>query len=146
MQRELDLDAPIGAPDLDSIQNGGHQIGDRAGESGAREASVAPPQRRKPANGRPGKRGVSAKNGQSVFVGNLAWAATTDDIRDLFGRYGIVNEATIVTDRRDGRSRGFGFVDMAHPAATTAVDALNGTSLHGRDLKVRLARPRATRS
>ena len=146
MQRQLDLDAPIGSPDLDSINSGGHQIGDGAGNAGTREVSAAPSQRRKPASGRPGKRGVSAKNGQSVFVGNLAWAATTDDIRDLFGRYGTVNEATIVTDRRDGRSRGFGFVDMAHPAATTAVDALNGTSLHGRDLKVRLARPRATRS
>lgn len=145
MQRQLELNGPIGAPDLDSIHSGGLRVGKPAHDDGARTV-MAPGHHSRPSGGPNGGRGSSPRTTQSIFVGNLPWAATAGDITDLFGGYGTVREATIVTDRRDGRSRGFGFVEMSQPGADTAVAALNGTSLHGRDLKVRLARPRAVRS
>jgi RNA recognition motif-containing protein len=78
---------------------------------------------------------------ESVYVANLPWGATTDDIRALFGRHGHVHEVTIITDRRTGRSKGFGFVAMPEPAAKSAIGALNGATMEGRDLTVRVARP-----
>jgi RNA recognition motif-containing protein len=81
-----------------------------------------------------------------VYVANLPWAATADEVRSLFGRYGDVHQTAIVTDRRTGRSRGFGFVDMPTPAARAAVDALHGFSLGGRELTVKLAEPKRRRA
>ena len=81
----------------------------------------------------------------SLYVANLPWRTTSDDMRTLFGRFGDVSGSTIITDRRTGRSRGFGFVDMAASAAQTAIDALDGSSLDGRNLKVSTARPRRGR-
>jgi RNA recognition motif-containing protein len=78
-------------------------------------------------------------------VANLPWGATAEDMETLFGRYGEVHQATIITDRRTGRSKGFGFVDMSRPAACSAIDALHGSKLGGRDLTVRPARPRPHR-
>ncbi len=83
--------------------------------------------------------------GQSVYVANLPFGATAEDIQGLFGRYGEVHQATIITDRRTGRSKGFGFVDMPRPDARTAVEALHGSKLDGRDLTVSFARPRRSR-
>ena len=60
----------------------------------------------------------------------------------IFGKYGKVHQTTIITDRRTGRSRGFGFVDMPQPEADTAIAALHGATLDGRDLTVRFAKPR----
>ncbi len=80
-------------------------------------------------------------NSESVYVANLPWGATADDIRALFGRHGHVDDVTIITDRRTGRSKGFGFVAMPAPAAKSAVGALNGATMDGRDLTVRVARP-----
>jgi len=81
----------------------------------------------------------------SLYVANLPWRTTSDDMRKLFGRFGEVHNSTVIVDRRTGRSRGFGFVDMAVSAAHAAIEALNGSMLGGRDLKVRAARPRRSR-
>jgi RNA recognition motif-containing protein len=78
-------------------------------------------------------------------VANLPWRTTADDMRTLVGRFGDVSESTIITDRRTGRSRGFGFVDMTVRAAQAAISALDGSNLDGRDLKVSAARPRRSR-
>jgi RNA recognition motif-containing protein len=78
-------------------------------------------------------------------VANLPWSATAAEVHDLFARHGNVFDTTIITDRRTGRSRGFGFVDMPDGEAGGAIDALQGSSLGGRDLTVRRARPRRGR-
>ena len=83
--------------------------------------------------------------GQSIYVANLPWKASEEDVEALFGRFGEVHQATIIIDRRTGRSKGFGFVDMPRQAATTAIEELNGSKMGGRDLKVRSARPRHKR-
>ena len=81
-----------------------------------------------------------------IFVGNLAFTTTEDDVRDLFAAYGTVDTTRIMTDRETGRSRGFGFVEMPDSrAAQRAIEALNGTSLGGRALTVNEARPREPR-
>jgi cold-inducible RNA-binding protein len=78
-----------------------------------------------------------------IFVGNLDWALTEDELERLFEPYGIVNRTQIATRRDSGRSRGFGFVDMPNATeAQAAIEALNGTSLGGRTLTVNEARPR----
>jgi RNA recognition motif-containing protein len=79
-----------------------------------------------------------------VFVGNLPWTATDSDIRDLFSRHGSVQNATVITDRRSGRSKGFGFVEMSHVDAREAIDALRGSTMGGRSLNVRFAEPRGS--
>ena len=82
----------------------------------------------------------------NIFVGNLAFTATEQDLRQLFEPYGTVDTVRIMHDRETGRSRGFGFVEMPDTrAAQTAMDALNGTSLAGRTLTVNEARPREPR-
>ncbi len=60
----------------------------------------------------------------------------------MFGRFGEVRQATLISDRRSGRSKGFGFVDMPESAAKAAIKELNGSHLDGRDLTVRFAKPR----
>ena len=82
----------------------------------------------------------------NIFVGNLAFTTTEQDLRQLFEPYGSVETIRIMTDRETGRSRGFGFVEMPdNRAAQTAMDALNGTSLAGRTLTVNETRPREPR-
>src|SRR5919198_723091 len=82
----------------------------------------------------------------NIFVGNLAFTTTEQDLRQLFEPYGTVDTVRIMTDRETGRARGFGFVEMPDShAAQTAIDALNGTSLAGRALTVNAARPREPR-
>ena len=81
-----------------------------------------------------------------IFVGNLAFTTTEQDLRQLFEPSGSVETIRIMTDRETGRSRGFGFVEMPdNGAAQTAIDALNGASLGGRNLTVNIARPREDR-
>ena len=137
MQQDLDLRVPIVAPRLDAIHNGGHRIGDPAPQRTRPDVAPARPADR---SGRPPRHATN--NDDSVYVSNLPWDATSDDIRELFGRYGKVHETTIITDRRTGRSKGFGFVDMPRPEAESAIEALHGSMLNGRDLTVRFARPR----
>lgn len=77
-----------------------------------------------------------------LFVGSLAWATTSDELRDVFAKAGQVVEANVVMDKQTGKSRGFGFVEMANDAdAKKAVDTLNGTDLGGRKIFVSEARP-----
>ena len=78
-----------------------------------------------------------------IFVGNLAWSTTEDELSQLFESYGEVERVQIVTDRETGRSRGFGFVEMPQlTEANAAIEGLNGTSLGGRTLNVNEARRR----
>ena len=80
----------------------------------------------------------------NIYVGNLAFDLTEDDLRQTFESYGQVESVTIVKDKYSGQSRGFGFVEMpAKAEATTAINELNGKELKGRDLNVNEARPRA---
>ncbi len=81
-----------------------------------------------------------------LYVGNLSFDTTSDDLNELFGQSGTVTSASIVTDRDTGRSRGFGFVEMSDAAdGRQAIQDLNGTDLHGRDLTVNEARPKEQR-
>lgn len=83
--------------------------------------------------------------GNRLFVGNLSFNATSDGLRTAFAVHGDVTEASVITDRETGRSRGFGFVTMATPsAAQAAITALNGTSLDGRPLRVNEAETRSS--
>ncbi len=83
---------------------------------------------------------------KSIYVGNLPWSATEDQVRNLFSQYGTVNSVNLVSDRETGRARGFGFVEMAAADAASAIQALNGSSMDGRSLKVNEAQPKAPRS
>ena len=82
----------------------------------------------------------------NIFVGNLAWTTTEEDLAQLFEPFGIVEQARIATDRDTGRSRGFGFVEMPDDTeAQAAIDELHGSSIGGRPLTVNEARPREER-
>ena len=82
-----------------------------------------------------------------LFVGNISFNTTENDLQDTFGAHGTVTEATLMMDRSTGRPRGFGFVTMStNEEAQKAVEAMNGTSLDGRALTVNIARPREERS
>ena len=81
-----------------------------------------------------------------LYVGNLSFQTTSDDLRDHFAQIGNVESAQVVEDRMTGRSRGFGFVEMTSPEeAAAAIDQLNGKEFGGRNLTVNEARPRADR-
>ena len=82
---------------------------------------------------------------KSIYVGNLPWSATEDEIRNLFATYGSVNSVNLITDRETGRARGFGFVEMPAEDAAAAIQGLEGTSLDGRPLRINEAQPRAPR-
>jgi cold-inducible RNA-binding protein len=82
-----------------------------------------------------------------LFVGNLSFNTTENDLQDTFAAHGTVVEANLMTDRTSGRPRGFGFVTMSTPEeAKKAIDALNGALLDGRNLTVNEARPKEERS
>src|SRR5947209_11110591 len=89
----------------------------------------------------PARKGFEmAKN---IFVGNLVWECSADDLLALFQEHGAVARAQVITDRETGRSRGFGFVEMENDAdAQKAIDALNGREFNGRALTVNEARER----
>jgi RNA recognition motif-containing protein len=77
-----------------------------------------------------------------LFIGSLSFSTSTERLRETFARVGTVESASVVTDRDTGRSRGFGFVEMATTEdANEAVARLNGTELDGRRIKVELAKP-----
>ncbi len=81
----------------------------------------------------------------NIYVGNLPFSATDADLRTLFAGYGDVISASVITDRETGRSRGFGFVDLADEGAARAIEELNGSDMDGRQLTVNQARPRSSR-
>jgi len=162
MQENLKLQVPIGEPRLDALEfeapRNGKPVRDRprreapAGRE-ARSGKQAPngrpvprPEREAP-NGRAAARSEqqtppATDEGESVYIANLPWEATAEDIGELFSNYGEVHQTTIIIDRRTGRSKGFGFVDMPRPAARSAIEALHGSMLDGRDITVRFAQPR----
>jgi RNA recognition motif-containing protein len=72
---------------------------------------------------------------KKLYVGNLAWAVTDEDLQSLFSEYGSVASAAVITDRETGRSRGFGFVEL-EDGADAAIEALNGQDYKGRALRV----------
>ncbi|MFO7802942.1 MAG: RNA-binding protein [Desulfovermiculus sp.] len=79
---------------------------------------------------------------KKMYVGNLAFQSTEDDIQELFSQFGEVKSVNLITDRETGRSRGFAFVEMPESEADAAMQSLDGTSFEGRNLKVNEARPR----
>jgi RNA recognition motif-containing protein len=83
---------------------------------------------------------------KNIYVGNLVWDATADDLLALFQEHGQVTRAQVITDRETGRSRGFGFVEMENAAeAQKAIEAMNGFDYKGRALTANEARPREER-
>lgn len=82
----------------------------------------------------------------SIYVGNLSYQVTEEDITSVFSEYGTVKRVQLPTDRETGRPRGFGFVEMSSDAEEqAAIDALDGAEWMGRDLKVNKAKPREER-
>jgi RNA recognition motif-containing protein len=79
---------------------------------------------------------------KKIYVGNLPFSATEDQLRQLFGQHGNVEGVSLITDRTTGQPRGFGFVEMSPSDADKAIQAINGQSLDGRTLNVNEARPR----
>lgn len=150
MQGNLDLELPIEHPRPEKLAEG--ETSDRSApqsrsSEGARPEARIESQRSsrtqvkdKPRNKRPKHKKPSTPGGamQSVYVGNLPWKATGDDLRAMFQKFGTVNSAAVKMDRR-GRSKGVGFVEMPRSAASSAVHAINGRKMSGRPLKVRFA-------
>ncbi len=82
----------------------------------------------------------------NIYCGNISYRMTEDDLRELFGEYGNVDDANVIIDRDTGRSKGFGFVEMANDSeANAAIKALDGQENGGRQLRVNEARPREPR-
>jgi RNA recognition motif-containing protein len=83
---------------------------------------------------------------KNIYVGNLPWSSTEDEVRAAFEAYGQVSSVKLIEDRETGRPRGFGFVEMdADSAALEAIEALDGKEFDGRNIKVNEAKPRAER-
>jgi cold-inducible RNA-binding protein len=80
---------------------------------------------------------------KKLFVGSLPWAVNDESLKQAFTAYGKVVSATVVVDRRSGRSKGFGFVEMENDSeANAAIEALNGSELNGRNIVVNEAKPK----
>ncbi|MBD67461.1 MAG: RNA-binding protein [Candidatus Neomarinimicrobiota bacterium] len=82
----------------------------------------------------------------NIYVGNLSFQLSEDDLNSAFGEYGQVDSAKIITDRETGRSKGFGFIEMPNQEeAEKAIEGLNGKELEGRAVKVNESKPREDR-
>ena len=79
---------------------------------------------------------------KKLYIGNLPFTATEDEIKELFGAHGTVHSVALINDRETGRPRGFGFIEMEDEEAGAAISALEGTDFGGRSLRVNEARPR----
>lgn len=77
---------------------------------------------------------------KTIYVGNLPFSATEDDVRNLFSQYGTIHSVKMITDRETGKPRGFGFVEIEQDGANAAIEALNGTEFQGRNLRINEAR------
>ncbi|MFL2715491.1 MAG: RNA recognition motif domain-containing protein [Gammaproteobacteria bacterium] len=77
----------------------------------------------------------------NIYVGNISWGLSDQDLENVFAEYGTVTSAKIITDRMTNRSRGFGFVEMSD-GGEAAIEALNGTEVDGRELVVNESRPK----
>jgi len=85
--------------------------------------------------------------GKKLYVGNLSYSTTSEDLQELFSQVGTCESAQVISDRDTGRSRGFGFVEMSNASeAEQAIGSLNGRDLQGRELTVSEARERQRRS
>lgn len=82
---------------------------------------------------------------KSIYVGNLPWSATEEEVQGLFATHGKVLSVKLIADRETGRARGFGFVEMEDADAAVAIEALDNSSYGGRTLRVNEARPREPR-
>ncbi|BCS90024.1 RNA recognition motif domain-containing protein [Pseudodesulfovibrio sediminis] len=82
---------------------------------------------------------------KNIYVGNLPWSSTEEDVRAAFEVYGEVISVKLINDRETGRPRGFGFVEMEDQGALEAIESLDGSDFGGRNLKVNEARPRPER-
>jgi RNA recognition motif-containing protein len=82
---------------------------------------------------------------KTIYVGNINYNASADELKELFSQYGEVLSAKIINDRETGRSKGFGFIDM-ESGAETAIEELDGKEFQGRRLRVNEARPREARA
>lgn len=82
---------------------------------------------------------------KSIYVGNIPFGATEDEIRNMFAQYGEVQSIKFINDRETGRFRGFGFVEMNEEDAKAAITALNGAQVGGRSLRINEAQERGTR-
>lgn len=82
---------------------------------------------------------------KKLFVGNLSFQTTEDDLRSEFEQFGAVESVAIITDRDTGRSKGFGFVEMSEEDANKAISAMSGKELNGRVLTVNEAKPMVKR-
>ena len=81
----------------------------------------------------------------NIYVGNLPFSTTSQDLEALFAEYGTVDSASVISDRETGRSRGFGFVEMDGETGARAIEELDGREYGGRNLRVNEARPREDR-
>ena len=82
-----------------------------------------------------------------IYVGNLSFNITEDELREVFAEYGEVSSVTLITDKHIGQSKGFGFIGMpVRSEAQAAIQSLDGHSVNGRDIKVNQARPRIRRT
>jgi len=79
---------------------------------------------------------------KKLYVGNLPFSATDDEVTEMFGQHGTVHSVALINDRETGRPRGFGFVEMDDDAATAAIQALDGQEMGGRALRVNEAQDR----
>ena len=77
---------------------------------------------------------------KTIYVGNLPFSATEEDVRNLFAQYGTIHSVKMITDRETGKPRGFGFVEIEQDGASAAIEALNGAEFQGRNLRVNEAR------
>lgn len=82
---------------------------------------------------------------KNIYVGNLPWSATEEEVRNAFAAYGEVLSVKLIEDRETGRPRGFGFVEMEDQGALEAIENLDGSDFGGRNIKVNEARPRPQR-
>jgi superfamily II DNA/RNA helicase len=147
MQGNLDLEIPIEHPRTENLAEG--EGSSRSSQRPApreddrpRTKAKTEPQRaeqvratKKPKHKKPATPGGAM---QSIYIGNLPWKTTGDDLRAMFQKFGTVNNAVVKMDRR-GRSKGVGFVEMPRSAASSAVHSINGSNVSGRPLKVRFA-------
>ncbi|MBK6910219.1 MAG: RNA-binding protein [bacterium] len=81
-----------------------------------------------------------------LYVGNLPFSATEEELRSVFGEFGTVEQVELVMDRATGRPRGFGFVQMDQAGATAAIEKLDGTQMGGRSINVNVAMERTERA
>jgi len=83
---------------------------------------------------------------KNIYVGNLPWSSTEEEVRAAFENFGEVISVKLIADRETGRPRGFGFVEMDDQGATKAIESLDGSDMGGRNIKVNEARPRVERA